>query len=191
MPNWCDCVYKCVGDPKEVRSLHKVLKYIDKRKTSIVDNGFGKWWLGNLVTKLGGNWEKYRCRGEIIYYELNDNVLTIDQSTAWCEQEGVRQIIEEKFPSIKVYYREEEQGCGVFYTNDSSGEYFPERYYLDSYDDSEYFRTIEEAAMYVSEIVGKIVPPTEKDITQALDGYTEQQDNENIWYSFHEFEVVE
>ena len=160
VPNWCDVEYKCVGDPKEVRSLHKVLKYMAKRKTTIIKNGFGKWWLGNLVTKLGGDREKYRCRGEITGYELNDNILTIHQSTAWCEQEGVREIIEETFPSIKVYYREEESGCGVFYTNDSSGEYFPERYYLDSYgDDSEYFRTIEEAAEYVSEIVGKKVNP--------------------------------
>ena len=113
MPNWCDCTYKCVGDLKDVRSLYKALKYIDKRKTSIIKNGFGKWWLGNLVVKLGGNWEKYRCRGEITYYELNGNILTICQNTAWCEQEGVRKIIEEKFPSIKVYYREEEPGCGI------------------------------------------------------------------------------
>mgnify|MGYP000420739972 CR=1 FL=1 len=58
MPNWCDCTYKCVGDLKEVRSLYKALKYIDKRKTSIIKNGFGKWWLGNLVVKLGGNFGK-------------------------------------------------------------------------------------------------------------------------------------
>ena len=60
-------------------------------------------------------------------YSLDGNVLTINQETAWCEQEGVRRIIEEKFPSIKVYFMEEESGCGVFYTNDSSGDYFPER----------------------------------------------------------------
>jgi hypothetical protein len=30
--------------------LHDALKYIDKRKTTIVPNGFGKWWLGNLAT---------------------------------------------------------------------------------------------------------------------------------------------
>lgn len=193
MPNWCDCTYKCVGEPKEVKSLYRVLKYIEKRKTSIIENGFGKWWLGNLVTKLGGDWEKYRCRGEIIGYDydMESNVLTIYQSTAWCEQEGVRGIIEERFPSIKVYYREEEPGCGVYYTNDSSGEYFPERYYLDSYEDCEYFRTIEEAADWVSEIVGKTIPPTENDIVQALDDYVELQENEDIWYSFHVFEVVE
>lgn len=191
MPNWCDCTYKCVGEAEEVKSLYKVLKYIEKRKTSIVKNGFGKWWLGNLVIKLGGDWKKYRCRGEIIGYDMEDNVLTIYQSTAWCEQEGVRQIIEETFPSIKVYYREEEPGCGVYNTNDSSGEYFPERYYLDSYDDNEYFRTMEEAAGYVSEIVGKTMNPTENDIVQALDDYVEQQNDEDIWYSFHVFEVVE
>lgn len=192
MPNWCDCTYKCVGDLKDVRSLYKALKYIDKRKTSIIKNGFGKWWLGNLVVKLGGNWERYRCRGEITYYELNGNILTICQNTAWCEQEGVRKIIEEKFPSIKVYYREEEPGCGVYYTNDANGEYFPERYYLDSYvDDSEYFTTIEEAADHVSGIIGEKVEPDKNAIEEALDEYMEELDDEDVRYSFHEFTVVD
>lgn len=190
MPNWCDCTYKCVGGLKEVKSLHKVLKYIDKRKTSILKNGFGKWWLGNLVTKLGGDWEKYRCRGEITDYSLDGNVLTINQSTAWCEQEGVRQIIEEKFPSIKVYYQEQETGCGVFYTNDASGDYFPERFFLDTGEDWEYFETIEEVAQYVSGIIGKEVEPEKNAIGEALDEYMEEQDDEDVWYSFHEFEVV-
>ena len=58
MPNWCSTTYKCVGDLKEIKSLHKILKYIDKRKTTILKNGFGKWWLGNLVHKLGGDCKK-------------------------------------------------------------------------------------------------------------------------------------
>ena len=96
--------------------LHDALKYIDKRKTTIVPNGFGKWWLGNLVTRLGGNWEDYPCRGDITSYSLeNETSLMIWQNTAWGEQEGVRKIIEEKLPSIKVYFQEEEPGCqGVF-----------------------------------------------------------------------------
>lgn len=191
MPNWCDVEYKCVGEPEDIRSLYKVLKHIDRRKATIVKNGFGKWWLGNLVTLLGGDWEKYRCRGEITGYELDGNTLTVCQSTAWCEQEGVREIIEERYPSIKVYYREEEPGCGVYYTNDSSGGYFPERYCLDSYGDCEYFRTIEEAAGFVSRIVGKAIPPMENDIVRALDDYVERQKDEDVWYSFHAFEVVE
>ena len=77
MPNWCDCTDKCVGEPKEVKSLYRVLKYIEMRKPSVVKTGFGKWWIGNLVTKLGGDWEKYRCRGEITGYNMEDNVVII------------------------------------------------------------------------------------------------------------------
>ncbi len=90
-----------------------------------------------------------------------------------------------------MYYREEEPGCGVYYTNDSSGEYFPERYCLDSYEDCEYFRAIEEAAVFVSRIVGKTILSTENDIARALDDYVERQEDEDVWYSFHAFEVVE
>lgn len=63
MPNWCDVEYKCVGDPKEVRSLHKVLEHIGKRKTSIIENDFGKWWLGNLVERLDGDWTTSTAEG--------------------------------------------------------------------------------------------------------------------------------
>ncbi len=192
MPNWCDTTYKCVGDPKEVRALHKVLKYIDRRKTTIVRNGFGKWWLGNLVTKLGGKWEDYRCRGEIIDYSLDGDILIISQSTAWCEQEGVRRIIQEKFPSIKVYYREEEPGCNVYYTNDTTGSYFSETYFLDSYDEQRYFETIEDAAESVSDLVGHKVEADSTNIQEALDEYVEAQENpDDHFYSFHEFKVID
>ena len=193
MPNWCDTSYKCVGDPKEVRKLNSVLKYMEKRKTSILSNGFGKMWLGNLVYKLGGNWEELRCRGEITDFSLDSNVLTINQQTAWCEQEGVREIIEKSFPSIKVYYMEQESGCEVFCTNDASGEYFPERYFLDSYEDWEYFETLDEATKFVSKIIGHEVEPRVDAIDKELDNYMEEheEENEDIFYSFHEFKVVE
>ena len=193
MPNWCDTSYKCVGVPKEVRKLNSVLKYMEKRKTSILSNGFGKMWLGNLVHKLGGNWEELRCRGEITDFSLDGNVLTINQQTAWCEQEGVREIIEKSFPSIKVYYMEQESGCEVFCTNDASGEYFPERYFLDSYEDWEYFETIDDAAKFVSRIVGFEVEADINSIDKALDDYVEkhEEENEDVFYSFHEIKVVE
>ena len=193
MPNWCDTTYKCVGDLKEVRALHKILKYIDRRKTTIVRNGFGKWWLGNLVTKLGGKWEDYRCRGEITGYSFDGDVLEITQYTAWCEQEGVRRIIQEKFPGIKVYYREEEPGCEVYYTNDTTGDYFPETYFLDSYDEQRYFETIEEVAESVSEIVGCAVEATVNAIQEALEKHVEQKDSEGeeAFYCFHEFKAID
>lgn len=191
MPNWASITYKCVGDPKEIRQLHGVLKYIEKRKTTIVPNGFGKWWLGNLVTKLGGNWENYSCRGDIVDYSQEDkNTLFIWQNTAWGEQEGVRRIIEEKLPSIKVYFLEEEPGCKQFTTN--SYEHFPEKYFIDSYDEPMYFDNLTDAARYVSEIVGHDVKASEMAIAQAIDDFLEEhKDDDDTWYSFHTFIEVD
>ena len=50
-PNWNSGTHGCVGDLKDIRLLHGALKYFDKRKTAIVPNGFGKWWLGNLAAR--------------------------------------------------------------------------------------------------------------------------------------------
>lgn len=191
VPNWCDVEYKCVGDPKEVRSLHKVLEHIGKRKTSIIENDFGKWWLGNLVDRLGGNWTTFNCRGEITGYGLNGNVLTINHYTAWCEQSGLRENIERAFPSVKVYYRECEPGNNVYSTNDTTGMYFPEPYCLDSFDKQpKFFMTIGDAARHVSGIVRKRVPFKMKAIHNALKGYMRLPGNQNISYSFHEIRIV-
>ena len=191
MPNWCTTSYKCVGDPKEVRSLYKIIKANDKRKTPRVPNGFGTLWLGCIINALGYDWEKYRCRGYIYDYQLEDGVLTIDQETAWCEQEGFRQCIETKFPTIKVYFREEEPGCDVFFTNDTSGEFFPERFLLDNNEEPLYYDTIEEAADSVSGIVGYKVNATVDDITEAIDKYENEHEDEDVYFYFHEFSVVD
>ena len=137
--------------------------------------------------------EDYRCRGEIVDYSLEGEILIITQITAWCEQEGVRRIIQEKFPGIKVYYREEEPGCEVYYTNDTTGNYFPEAYFLDSYDEQQYFETIEEAAEKVTEIVGCTVEATVNAIQEALEKYVEQKEGEGeeVFYSLHEFTVID
>ena len=63
----------------------------------------------------------------------------------------------------KVYYREEEPGCDVYYTNDDTGNYFPERYFLDCYEEPQYWRTIEEAAKQTSQNAKTI-------LTQAKNG---------------------
>ena len=99
--------------------------------------------------------------------------------------------IERKFPSIKVYYREEEPGCDVFYTNDADRIYFPERYFLDNYEEPLYYETIEEAAESVSEIVGHDVAPTVEAIEEALNNYEEEHEDEDVFYSFHEFLITD
>ena len=79
---------------------------------------------------------------------------------------------------------EEEPGCEIFDTNDISGSYFPERFVLYSYNGREYFETIEDAAKYVSEIVGRRVKTDVGAIHRALDAYEEK--NPDLFYSFNE-----
>ncbi len=111
--------------------------------------------------------------------------------TAWCEQEGVRQAIQTKFPSIKVYYIEEEPGCDVYYTNDNSGDFFPEKYLLDGEEVYEYFETIEEVSEFVNERFGLTTTPDLEEIERKINEYVEGQEDEDFYLNLHEFRYVE
>ena len=195
MSNTCFTTYKVVSDnKKDVTKLFKTIKRLDGRKTPLVKNGWydPKLWLGCLVKALGGDPQKVYCRGTITFYEMEDDVLTLNTETAWAEMSETRHFIESCFSGMKIYYIEEESGCERFYTNDSEGIYFKDRYYLDGFDDSEYFETIEEAAKYVKEIVGHDVEADFDAIDKALSDYVEEheEDDPDCYYSFHEFKVV-
>jgi len=189
MPNWCDTTYKCVGKKEEIQSLHATLRTLQSNKKSRVENGFGRMWLGNVIDALGGNWENFQCRGEITDFYMDGEILVIYQCTAWCEQEGFRHFLLAKFPSIKVYYCEEEPGCEVYYTNDMTGDYFPEKYLLDSDDRHEYYETLETVASDVTRLTGQEVHTIEE-INKALDAYNEQHEAEDKFCCFHEFKYA-
>lgn len=195
MSNTCFTTYKVVSEnKKDVTKLFKTIKRLDGRKTPLVKNGWydPKLWLGCLVKALGGDPNKVYCRGTITFYEMEDDVLTLNTETAWAEMSETRHFIESCFPGMKVYYIEEESGCEIFNTNDSEGIYFKDRYYLDGFDDSEYFETLEEAAKYVKEIVGHDVEATFKAIEDALNDYMEEhEDDDDCYYYFHEFSIVD
>ena len=195
MSNTCFTTYKVVSEnKKDVTKLFKTIKRLDGRKTPLVKNGWydPKLWLGCLVKALGGDPQKVYCRGTITFYEMEDDVLTLNTETAWAEMSETRHFIESCFPGMKIYYIEEESGCERFYTNDSEGIYFKDRYYLDGFDDSEYFETLEEAAKYVKEIVGHDVEADFDAIDKVLSDYVEEheEDDPDCYYSFHEFKEV-
>lgn len=195
MSNTCFTTYKVVSEnKKDVTKLFKTIKRLDGRKTPLVKNGWydPKLWLGCLVKALGGDPNKVYCRGTITFYELEDDVLTLNTETAWAEMAETRHFIESCFPGMKIYYIEEESGCEIFNTNDSEGIYFKDRYYLDGFEESEYFETLEEAAKYVKEIVGHDVEATFKAIKDALNDYMEEhEDDDDCYYYFHEFSIVD
>ena len=123
---------------------------------------------------------------------MEDDVLTLNTETAWAEMAETRHFIESCFPGMKIYYIEEESGCEIFNTNDLEGLFFKDRYYLDGFDDSECFETLEEVAKYVKEIVGHEIEATFKAIEDALNAYMEEhEDDDDCYYYFHEFSKVD
>ena len=194
MPNWCDTTYKCIGDPKEVGELAEIVKNIFKYKSN-TPNGFGDTWLGILVEKLGFKWEDKRCRGEMTDYDYDgESCLTIYQCTAWCEQNGVREAIEEKYPSIKVYWQDQEPGCENYCTNDDSYEFFPERYILEGGRlDYKYFDDLDDLKEYLEKELNidtkdKSFLDLREEVSKVCKARVEE--NDDHWVYIHEFTVI-
>ena len=158
MPNWASTAYLFKAKNQEqAKDLYEKIDSLSKVTEPLVPNGFGKLWMGCLVNLLGGDWDKVYCRGEIIDYNLNGDIVSISCETAW----------------------------------GAEGEYFKDRYCLDSYDGLEYFETIEEAAEYIGERIGKELLLDFAKIESAIDDYMEEHDNsDESWMSFHRFDVL-
>ena len=62
MPNWCFTSFVVRVEDKEVCDLYEKMRSLEQREESLVENGFGKTWVGNLVTLLGGDWNTIYCR---------------------------------------------------------------------------------------------------------------------------------
>ena len=57
MPNWCHTSYVITGNTDDVRDLYEKMRSLEEGEQSLVENGLGKTWLGNLVVLLGEDWK--------------------------------------------------------------------------------------------------------------------------------------
>ena len=198
MPNRCYTQYKIRGSEVEVAALYKIIQDLDKREESLLPNGFGKLWLGNLVNVLGGDWEKIYCRGHIIDYEIHNGSLEISTETAWGECSETRHFIQIKFPSLEIYFITEELGMCIFQTNDPTGDIFPYRWLLDWNDEAknlyiwEYFIDLPAVIEYLKEngIITAAIEPTKAAITAVLDQIQEERPDDISWM-LEKFVVVD
>jgi hypothetical protein len=73
-----------VGDRRQMKSLYGKMLRLQNRKKPLVENGFyyPKRWLGNLVTRLGGDWHDVYCRGTWDDLKLNKKSLYFFTETA-------------------------------------------------------------------------------------------------------------
>ena len=191
MANVCMVSYQCEAKKEQLEELNAVLNLLKAMKASVVRNDRGRLWLGCVVNQLGGDWHDVECRGEVVDFGYKGGTsLWMEQETDWCEQEGFRKFLENRFPGLKVFYLEIEPGEGWGRTNDSEGKYFPERYYLSSSEGFTFFNSLAEAAAAASQILGLDISPDFDVISSALDAFTDNQDwEDDIYYNFYEIEV--
>ena len=190
MPNWCYTQYVVDGERKQIKQLHDIMKELESMDQPLHENGFGTTWLGNLVIKLGGDWEKIRCRGDWSNLEISESGLYFTTDSAWCEMSEVRHFIEEKFPGLKIYYQTEEPGMEIYQTNDATGQYFPEEFYLDVEDfGPSYIDDLNQLCKQVEDITGSKHLATFDSCLKALETYSRR--HHNFYYSLNRFEVVD
>ena len=189
MPNWCYTSYVIDGKRKEVQSLFSKMNNLENRKKPLVGNTFGKRWLGCLVTKLGGNWQEVYCRGSWSDLDWNGAILRLNTETAWGPMDEVFKFIKSIYPSLEIYYQAEENGNGVFITNDAEGNYFRDRYRIEFDCDYEYFTTIEGVCGYVSEIIGKEVK-SKAAMEAAINDWNDNTEDDDRKIYFVEYDVL-
>lgn len=194
MPNWSTTDYYVTGSKEEVSDLSKKMEDLEKMNKPLVANGFGNTWLGNLVETFGENWENVYCRGEWTdrIYDEENNILTFTTETAWREMYEWRKFIESQYKTVKMLFVTEESGCGIYQTNDMEGIFFKAKYVLDYGEDVEYFETIDEAVSFIENLTGvEIDDKTVNGINEKLNSYVEDNDDEDLFFSFHEFEEID
>lgn len=192
MPNWADTQYHATSDKEQLQKLHSIMSELENMKSpGLHENGFGSTWLGNLVIKLGGDWKEIYCRGSwdnLILHDDGDVSFSVE--SAWDELDEVRHFIEEKFPDIKLYYQCEEPDIGIYTTNDSSGLFFTDRYYLwIENGQTDYYSSLEDVIKAVESETGCKNLNTFDSCKKALESYSRQ--NHDLCYTLEEFKIIE
>jgi hypothetical protein len=180
------------GGAEELEKLYAIMTELEWAVAPTIENGFGTTWLGCLVNALGEDWQQVKCRGEWNSLTRHKDTITFCAECAWVPCTEVFELIERKFPTLKVYYIAEEDGCLLYETNDAEGLYYPERYYVnlcaeqDEYR-NEYFVTLEDALSWIRQMMKRPVN-SEADVEQ-LNKELEETSEDAFCY-LHKVEVV-
>ena len=191
MPNWAYSQYIATGDKKQLKKLYSIMSELEEMNgPGLHENGFGSTWLGNLIIKLGGNWKQVYCRGSwdnLLLHE--DGTVSFSVESAWGELYDVRKFIEEHFPGVRLYFQCEESGMSIYQTNDGTGQYFPEKFYLWVEDGTtEYYTTLEALVKEIENITGSKNLKTLDSCQKALETYS--RSHSDLCYTMEKFKVI-
>ena len=180
------------GDKKELKSLYSKMKRLQERKKPLIENGFyyPNYWLGNLVKRLGADWQDVYCKGTWSDLTLKENRLFFFTETAWQPPYALLLLIKKVYPSINFFFSAEGDDWDSYLTNDEEGRYFPSRYVLDMEPDMEYYDTIEEARAHLEAFIGKPLEASFNALYQAAEDWNDDHPDADWPISIKEIEVV-
>lgn len=170
------------GERRELRSLYEKMKRLQDRKKPLVENGFyyPQRWLGNLVTRLGGDYHDVYCRGTWSDLKLSKDYLYFFTETVSQPPFRLLKLIENVYPSLSFYFEAEGDDWDCLLTNDAEGKYYPYRYLVDSDMGYEYFVELEEVCQFLSPRI-TIVGQSEDQLYEAINEW-EENNNDTILY---------
>ena len=190
MANLCLTFYVIEGKKEEVKDLYQKLNSLLKMEKSLLDNGYGKNWLGNIVGLFGGDTEKNPCRGEYNNLEMDEEgtLIYLNTETAWNDMPEVFDLVISKYDTLSYYYRTEEGGVGYYATNDVEGKHFPERYIVDTdLNGTMYFKETEDVFEHFEEITSVAVSCMEE-LEEKAHKYNNNGDGK--FFNIYNIEIV-
>lgn len=193
MPNWAITEYAIEGPKETLQKIEQAILHHD------TEEGSSKDWEGNVLNALGINWVRRdldRMIGLYMRGFIHDGpwwikdytVLRFYAEEAWGATD-FHIALESALP-VKVFYSVEEEGEGIYATNDKKGKYFDSKFYVDTCVNgnyqSEYFKTKKAAYAWISKLTeGKV--KTEKDVEAFNDNV---DGNSEDFIYIHKYAIV-
>ena len=179
------------GERRELRSLYEKMKRLQDRKKPLVENGFyyPQRWLGNLVTRLRGDYHDVYCRGTWSDLKLSKDYLYFFTETVSQPPFRLLKLIENVYPSLSFYFEAEGDDWDCLLTNDAEGKYYPYRYLVDSDMGYEYFVELEEVCQFLSPRI-TIVGQSEDQLYEAINEWEENNNDPILYIIIKKVEVL-
>lgn len=161
MANYCTTDVTVTGPKEQVENLYSIMHKLEGCNP-------GSIWYGDLVTALGGEWEKVYCKGDFFNIDYQDGVLSWSDEFAWSEPHEVFDFLREKFPEIDIRFYAEETGCNYLVTNIPGFAFFVSDFNCEW----EYHDTLDDLLAYAKGIFGRDFSSFEE-----LKKFSENQDD--------------
>lgn len=187
MPNWCYTDISIIhNDENKVKALYEKIK--EWTSKDYAENGFGNYWLGNVVEGSGiCHYDDVRCRG-IIQYLAFDGSIKLSTETAWVPMLKMWSMVCDKYlPDADITFTAEEGGCCLFASNDPD---MIGKYYIDVYNPPEEFKDEEPVydatEDFTIEFLQKVMKTKETDIKKLI-----RMADDEYWFSVNEWQEAD